>query len=136
MTTYLAYFLNEEQLIIDAAIPDTGIEYVQQLTAEDWKVIESKWDDYSIDWKSAMTYFAGFIEITQSSSVLFKALFDKDEELVLQALFSIYESMSFLDSPFELKAEIKAKLMEEIQKRQSQFDVYPELEELEEMIKA
>jgi hypothetical protein len=136
MTTYLAYFLNEEQLIIDAAIPDTGIEYVQQLTAEDWKVIESKWDDYSIDWKSAMTYFAGFIEIKQSSSVLFKALFDKDEELVLQALFSIYESMSFLDSPFELKAEIKAKLMEEIQKRQSQFDVYPELEELEEMIKA
>lgn len=134
MSSYLAYFLDEEQLILHAAIPDTGIEYVQQLTTEDWKAIESKWEDYSTDWKSVMTYFAGFVEITQSSSILFKALFDKDEELVLQALFSIYESMSFLDSPFELKTEIKAKLMEEILKRQSQFDNYPELEELKEMI--
>lgn len=134
MTPYLVYFLNEEQLILDADIPDTGIEYVQQLTAADWKTIESKWEDYSTDWKGVMTYFAGFVEITQSSSILFKALFDQDEELVLQALFSIYESMSFLDNPFELKAEIKAKLMEEILKRQSQFENYPELEELKEMI--
>ena len=44
--------------------------------------------------------------------------------------------MSFLDAAFEIDAATKSKILEELDKRKHEFEKYPELEELEEMIKA
>jgi hypothetical protein len=149
MSEALQYFLDEQTLIKDIDFPDTGIDNVFMLKQEDWTVLLSKWDNYSNDWKSAMSYFAGFVFLEDSAELLYTALSEKDEKIKLQALFSIHESiMAELDhqqnkapnkpakTGYKFSKENKDLVLNEIENHVNDFEFYPELEELQDYMKA
>lgn len=151
MTDALAYFLDEETVCAEVDFPDRGIDFAFMLEPADWKALLKKWDDYSDEWKDAISYFAGFAYLEDSAVIILKALYEKNEKIVLQALFSIYESMNAeIESEghkrkqtgkqpsdkvaYTFSVKDRQKIQDELALRSNEFDVYPELKQLLEMI--
>lgn len=135
----LEYFSHESKIIEDLDFPDTGIDYAFMLKAEEWKILSEKWDQHSDAWKNAITYFAGFAYLNESACIITKALQHQNKEIILQALFSIYESLSAeIDNEGKTDPEFtsseKEKILFELEARKNEFDLYPELEELTKMM--
>lgn len=151
MTDALAYFLDEETVCAEVDFPDRGIDFAFMLKPADWKALLKKWDDYSDEWKNAISYFAGFAYLEDSAVIILKALYEKNEKIVLQALLSIYESMNAqIESEghkrkqtgkqpadkavYTFSVKDRQKIQDELALRNKEFDVYPELKQLQYMI--
>jgi hypothetical protein len=136
----LSYFLDEKTVCDEIDFPDRGIDYAYMMSASDWLLLLEKWEHYSIDWKIAITYYAGFSNINDSFSILFKGLESKNEKLILQTLFSIYESLSAEienkknKKNYTFSENDKQTILTKIAQRNSMMDLYPELKELQKII--
>ena len=71
----------------DLDFPDSAIDYAYMLSQNDWDVLLSKWINNSDEWKSAITYYAGFAYLKEGVQILQKALHSNKKELQLQAIF-------------------------------------------------
>lgn len=147
----LSYFLDEKTVCDEIDFPDRGIDYAYMMRASDWLFLLEKWKHYSEDWKIAITYYAGFSYFEDSFSILFKGLESKNEKLIMQTLFSIYESLSTeIDNENNKINKLKIKninrinytfsendkqnILNKIAQRNSMMDLHPELKELQKII--
>jgi hypothetical protein len=147
----LSYFLDEKTVCDEIDFPDRGIDYAFMMRASDWLFLLEKWKHNSEDWKIAITYYAGFSSFEDSSSILFKGLESKNEELIIQTLFSIYESLSAeIDNENNKRNKLKTKninkinytfskidkqnILTKITQRNSLMELHPELKELQKII--
>jgi hypothetical protein len=133
------YFLDEETVCAEVDYPDRGIDFAYMLTISDMNTLLSKWEIYCNAWKSAITYFAGFLPLEESGLIIFKALFESDEKIVSQALFSIYESISaeiaHKSKPdYNFSETERKKILLELEKRRPVFKTYPELQQLHDFL--
>jgi hypothetical protein len=143
----LLYFLDEKRVCLDVEFPDTGIGHAYKMTADEWNLLLKIWDKFSDDWHHAITYFAGYSYLKDSGALLTKALYKEDEEIIQQALLSIYESVSAeleevnhereengeeTTSKFNytFSKEDLQKILHELDLRKSEFKLLPELSEL------
>ena len=147
----LSYFLDEKTVCDEIDCPDRGIDYAYMMGASDWLFLLEKWKYNSEDWKIAITYYAGFSSFEDSSSILFKGLESENEELIMQTLFSIFESLSAeIDNENNKRNKLKTKsiikinytfseidkqnILAKITQRNSMMNLYPELKELQKII--
>lgn len=147
----LLYFLDEKTVCLDFEFPENGIELAYKMKAEEWNLLLKIWNNFSDEWKHAITFFAGFSYLRDSASLLIKALYEHDDETVEQALFSFYESIEAeldelnhdrLENNEESTSQIsysfskadQQKIISELEKRKSDFKVHPELLELKRII--
>ncbi len=94
MSDALDFFMDEERVIASLDFPDEGIDYVFMLDPSEWNSLLNNWESYSKDWRIGITYFAGFKRMEESGGVILKALREGGDELMLQAFFSLYQSLS------------------------------------------
>ncbi len=151
MSAALEYFLDEGMVCEELEFPDRAIDFAFMLDRAEWQILLSKWADHSDAWKTAISYYAGFAYSKDSGPILLKALDDKNEEVKLQGLFSIYESLnSEIESVSHKKKQADAstennplnnfsgsdlqKIKKELEIRASDFDMYPELADLQNLI--
>lgn len=144
----LLYFLDEKTVCLDVEFPDTGIDYAYQMKADEWNLLLKVWDKFSDEWRNAITYFAGFSYLQDSGPLLTKALHEEDDEMILQALFSIYESISAeLEEEnhrreqdgkestskfrYTFSEQDLQKILTELDLRKSEFKLHPELKDLQ-----
>ena len=147
----LSYFLDEKTVCDEIDFPDRGIDHAYMMRASDWLFLLEKWKRNSEDWKTAITYYAGFSSFEDSCSILFKGLESKNEELIIQTLFSIYESLSAeIDNENNKRNKLKTKnknkinytfsendkqnILTKLTQRNSMMDLHPELKELQKII--
>lgn len=147
----LLYFLDEKTVCLDFEFPENGIELAYKMTAQEWNILLKIWNNYSDEWKHAITFFAGFSYLRDSASLLIKALYENDEEITGQALFSFHESIvaeldeinhDRLENNEESSSKIsyffsqadQQKILAELERRKSDFKVHPELAELRDIM--
>ena len=135
MSDALRFFLDEEQVITALDFPVTGIDFVFMLNEKDWKTLTKEWESRSIQWKEGITYFAGFIELNQTSTILIKAIYETESLIVTQALFSIHQSITeelneTSKLSFTFNKKDKQKIIQELEYRKNDFDTFSELKEL------
>ncbi len=94
MSEVLEFFLDEATLVGEVDFPDRGIDYVFMLEPSEWDAISEHWEKGSVAWKEAITFFAGFVWLDLSDRIILNALYDSNSRVVLQALFSLYESIT------------------------------------------
>lgn len=144
----LLYFLDEKRVCLDVEFPDTGIGHAYKMTADEWNLLLKIWDKFSADWHHAITYFAGFSYLKDSGPLLTKALYEDDEEMIQQALFSVYESVvAELEETnhereengeaktskfnYTFSKEVHKKILDELERRKGEFKLHPELKDLQ-----
>ncbi len=101
----------------------------------------------SVAWKEAITFFAGFVWLDLSDRIILNALYDSNSRVVLQALFSLYESittermtresMDFgnkAKAVYPFNANDKDRILNAIDKYAEDMHKFPELVSLREII--
>jgi hypothetical protein len=100
-----------------------------------------------VAWKEAITFFAGFVWLDLSDRIILNALYDSNSRVVLQALFSLYESittermtresMDFgnkAKAVYPFNANDKDRILNAIDKYAEDMHKFPELVSLREII--
>lgn len=147
MSEVLEYFMDEATLVAEVDFPDRGIDYVFMLEPSDWDALSEYWEKGSVAWKEAITFFAGFVWLDLSDRILLSALYDSNSRVVLQAMFSLYESITTermtresMDFGNKSKAVYpftprdKERILNAIDKYAEDLDKYPELVSLREIV--
>jgi len=147
MSEVLEYFLDEVTLVSEVDFPDRGIDYVFMLEPSEWDVISEHWEKGSVAWKEAITFFAGFVWLDLSDRIILSALYDSNSRVVLQALFSLYESittermtresMDFgnkTKAVYPFNANDKDRILNAIERYTEDSNKFPELEALREIV--
>jgi len=147
MSEVLEYFLDEVTLVAEVDFPDRGIDYVFMLEPSEWDIISEHWEKGSVAWKEAITFFAGFVWLDLSDRIILSALYDSNSRVVLQALFSLYESittermtresMDFgnkAKAVYPFNANDKERILSAIERYTEDSNKFPELETLREIV--
>ena len=135
MKEALIYFLNEEQVCKETEDPDEGIDYIFMLDHEEWKILNREWNDRSISWKSAVTYFAGFRRLTVNKEILIKAIRDEATIVYEQGLLSLHQTLTEeLEETgsisIALSEQEKKTILEKLEMTSDRFKEFPEYNEL------
>ena len=135
MKEALIYFLNEEQVCKETEDPDEGIDYIFLLYHEEWKILNREWNDRSISWKSAVTYFAGFRRLTVNKEILIKAIRDEATIVYEQGLLSLHQTLTEeLEETgsisIALSEQEKKTILEKLEMTSDRFKEFPEYNEL------
>jgi hypothetical protein len=139
MSEALAFFLNEENVLAGLENPDAGIDYVYMMHPSEWAELMFEWPSRTPMWKEGITYFAAFVPMHESGQVMIAALYDLDENIVFQSLFSIHQSLTEeLDDTglvqFIFTEDVKQKIRTELLNREDSFDEFQELTELMDLL--
>lgn len=136
MKEALNYFLNEERICNETEDPDEGIDYIFMLDPEEWKILMGEWNDRSISWKSAVTYFAGFRRLSINKEILMNAINDEATGVYEQGLLSLHQTLT---EEWEETGSISIALLSEQEKKTiseklentgDRFKEFPEYNEL------
>ncbi|MFD0711444.1 hypothetical protein [Paenibacillus sp. GCM10027626] len=135
MKEALNYFLNEEQVCNETEDPDEGIDYIFMLDPEEWKILMGEWNDRSISWKSAVTYFAGFRRLPVNKEILMKAINDEASSVYEQGLLSLHQTLTEEweetgSTSIALSELEKKTILEKLEKTSDRFREFPEYNEL------
>lgn len=147
----LLYFLDEKNVCLDVEFPDNGIDHAYSMKAEEWNMLLKIWDKLTEEWRHAIIFFAAYSYIEDSGPLITKALYDENEEIIEQALFSLAESaLAELDEEnhrrsldsmeltnqlrYHFSKEDQTKIISELDRRKSEFKEHPELAELKKII--
>jgi len=135
MEEALNYFLNEEQVCNETEDPDEGIDYIFMLDPEEWGILVGAWNDRSISWKSAVTYFAGFRRLSVNKEILMKAINDEAISVYEQGLLSLHQTLTEEweetgSNSTALSEQEKKAILEKLEKTSDGFREFPEYNEL------
>jgi hypothetical protein len=132
MSEALQFFLDNNQVKEAFMAPDEALDYIHILEVEDWKVILDQWDARDDEWKEAITYFAGFVNLKSSMKVLLRAINEKQKDVIDQGLLSIHQSITESDSDPDFTT-VETKMIKSLLKTRIN-DEFPEYEELLKML--
>lgn len=135
MSEALNFFLDEARICDVTANPDEGIDYAFMLDESEWAVLLEQWDDRSEQWKSCVTYLAGFRPLSVNKAIVMKAIQEEDEDVFEEGLLALYQSLAAeIDETgavaINLSAAEREIAVEQLDNSSDAFKTYPEYEEL------
>jgi hypothetical protein len=69
--------------------PDEAFDWIHMLTEQDWRLLISRWDDFTAHQREALAYIACEGPSQQSREMLLLALRDKNPDVAVQAAESL-----------------------------------------------
>lgn len=82
--------------------PDGAMDYIFMMHEKDWELLEKAWKERPAEWRENCAYILGCGSIAECMSMLLdKALFDKNIDVVEQAVASIADLLSDFDDEYD-----------------------------------
>ena len=108
MEDALKFFLDNEKIHESLKAPDEAIDYIFMLDEEELKVLTEEWDRRDDDWKSAISYLIGNLEIGDVQSLILKGLKDNNPEVLQETLLTLHQSITETEkTDVEIPEELK-----------------------------
>lgn len=94
----LEFFLDNERVHESHIMPDEAIDYIFMLEDEELDKLADEWNTRDEQWRSAISYLIGFLELPPIHRLILKGLNDDSADVVEETLVSVYRSLTESES--------------------------------------